>query len=410
MNLPKFQDDENGASGQLDHSVIPPPTDSNPDDPSKMSDEVIQRKKLLASIIFDGSSLDLYGTCPRKYYFHHELGLAPRREALPLTYGGALHEGLYRHYLGRSMSEVLNAFAMRAADPRSQIPLSIDDAIKDKSNYSIEYGIYLLQRYVKRFPPEKEIFTPVTDVKGKPYLEMGFALDTGSGLFYGRLDGIVRMKEDNGLYLLEHKHTMKVINETYWKQFRMSNQITRYLWAVWQIMGEEPKGCIVNVLRTYPFKREPKEGLEENVFQRMITSRTMTQMEAMSRQTDWQIALIQHSRKYGIDAFFMNAPDACNQYFRDCDYMPLCRAAHPAVFDAIRKGEYVDNTWRPYEAEEHIKETLQGIKRFFVIEAEVVEDEIVDAQDVKVKEESHKINDVLQLHKEKMERQGGILK
>jgi hypothetical protein len=239
---------------------------------------------------------------------------------------------------------------------------------------------------------------------------MGFALDTGSGLFYGRLDGIIRMKSDNGLYLLEHKHTMRQINEGYWKQFRMSNQITRYLWAIWQIMGEVPKGCLVNVMRTYPFKREPKEGLEENVFQRLITSRTTAQMESMSRQTDWQIALIQKSREYGMDAFFMNAPTSCNLYFRDCDYLPLCRAGHPVVFDAIKNGEYLDNTWRPYDAEEHIKETLQGIKRFFVIEAQEhgEGDDIIEVTDVK--EKSHKIDDVLQLHKEKMEKQGGILK
>ena len=104
--------------------------------------------------------------------------------------------------------------------------------------------------YYKRFPIAQEEFEVVTNAQGKPYLETGFAIDLGGNkVFTGKIDAIVRMKKSGRLWIVDHKTTQKLLNEFYFKTYSLHNQVTGYLWAVRELLGEEPEGCIINALR-----------------------------------------------------------------------------------------------------------------------------------------------------------------
>jgi hypothetical protein len=331
---------------------------------SESKETIINRQE-----IYDGTSLDIYNLCPRKYYYAREwdmssiigennggnCGIVPLKEDMPLTYGGAIHQALDVYYSGGKKHEAIEAFVKKCQEPGSQIPLKISN----DCDYSIEYGIYLMSYYFDVYPLENEPFTIIRGTDGKPYVEVGFAAAFPTGIYYGKIDIIAREKHTNNIYPVEHKHTMKQINEAYWRRYRVNNQISRYMWVIWQMLGEMPKGTIINAIRAYPFKRDDKKtSLKDKVFLRTVTRRSAAQLNDAGRQIEWQMALIEKSREYGVSAFYQNAPVACNAWFKECEYSPLCQTSSNILRQSIIRGNFKEQSWQPYNVEESMKEEL----------------------------------------------------
>ena len=297
--------------------------------------------------------------CRRYHLFSNEWHLTSKEEKPALTYGSAIHEALY-HWYNRDGEDVsLKAFIKRCRVPGANIDLELDAAKGSKQRYSIQWGIYLLQKYFEENPVEADPFETVTDSDGKPYLEIGFAVNAGEGIFVGKIDRIARYKETGDLYIIDHKTTRSALNQWYWTQFNPNNQFTSYMWGVSELLGEMPVGCVINAVRVYQFATmKAGETLKEKVFARSWIKPTFEQVQDRAKEIRETIIDLKAARTRGINAFYKNAPAACTMW-GGCSFLPICSSRTADVAQLIAAGSYKTKHWFPYKE-------LENAKRFEV--------------------------------------------
>ncbi len=326
--------------------------------------------------IYDNSALDLFNMCPRKYLYAEGWRLAEQeQEAWYLTSGHGIHEFMYTYDLTGSFDKAIMAFAHRCKAPGTNIDIHLDTEKGSKQEFSIEWGMWLLTRYAELHPIEKERkqFRVLTDGEGKPYLEMGFAIDVGEGIFVGKIDKIIEIIYSDDVYtegdifIVDHKSTKRQLNDSFLKKFNPNNQMTGYCWAVHELTGRWPKGAIINGIRTHQFKRGTVESIKEKIFTRSVTMRTPNQILERADQIRWQMKVINECKKIYRETgklfpFWQNAPNACGAFF-GCGFRPLCMSQSDDLVKLLAKSNYGRRTWLPYD-------DLAESKRYEVIEME----------------------------------------
>jgi len=316
--------------------------------------------------IFDNSALDLFMLCARKYLYQEGWRLEPDTDEPDyLTMGSAVHEFVYTFDLTGSFDEALRAFVHRCKAPNTNIPTSLDLTGKTDQEYSIEWGAWLMQKYVETYPKDKEEFEIIHDAEGEPYLEVGFAIDADEGIYCGRIDKVVRARFDGpiwkkgDIFVVDHKTTKKSLNDTFLKKWNPNNQMTGYLWAVYEMLGEWPKGAIINGIRVHQFKRGTEKQVEDKVFTRVHTHRTPTQIRERADQIRWTMKVINECKKIfretgKIFPFWQNAPHACTAYF-GCGFSMLCKAQTEDLVKILAKSNFRKRLWVAYSELEQTK-------------------------------------------------------
>lgn len=304
---------------------------------------------------YDNSSLDVFMTCPQKFWYENEFHISSPKEDPALTWGSAAHEAIFHHMSGHDLDTCLKAFILRCKIPGTNIDKELETKTGSKQKYSLEYGVWLMSKYIKDHPLKHEPWEVVKDTNGKPYLELGFAIDAGVGVFVGRIDAILRMLDSGDIWIMDHKTTQRNINDVYWSQFNPNNQITGYLWAVQELLGVVPKGCIINCVRNYQFARGDLGLLGQKVFARSPTYRHKKQIDYRASEIKWMMQLIKMFRKKGQSAFYRNAPTACNAYFKRCAFAELCLCYDKEMAKQIAYANYKQRSWVAYDELETTK-------------------------------------------------------
>jgi hypothetical protein len=307
---------------------------------------MIIRNNLLT---LDNSSLEIFAICPRKFWLRCVQHLVPKKQKLSLTFGGATHAGLYAYHSGLGEKAALKAFLEEAVKEGSKIAKYCDDAVSIgyKSEYSLEFGVSLMSKYIQQHPIDTETFEPMRDHEGNPFLEVGFALELEEGLYIGKIDGIGYHQKRP--VVMEHKTTSQTVTN-YIRWLNPNNQISGYLQAVREYLDFDAMECLVNILRIKDYKRGAPEDNDQKLFMRTIVKRSHDQVDARMRQINLQMKLIKQFLAIGEDAFYMNAPFACNA-FGDCEYKPLCGIASgdPELVQMVLDGGYKKEEWHPYQ-------------------------------------------------------------
>lgn len=325
------------------------------------------KSQLRVEETFDNSALNTWMECRRKYFHRHELALTTEEEALPLAYGSAWHEAMYHYYRGDSLDDCLKAFIMRCCRPGSSIPKELDISEGSEQQYSIEWGMHLLQNYFKNHPRETEQFITETDPEGNPYLELGFAIDiANAGIFVGRIDRIARNKDTGRLWVIDYKTTKMKLSKTYTSQFNPNNQVTSYCWALQELTGELPEGFLVDVTRVYQFKSMSPDLSE--LFVKVPTMRNQNQIDWRKKEVAETIKDIKSARERGIHAYYKNAPNACTMW-GGCMFLPICKANDAGTAQMIAHANYKQEVWHPYDTELD----LGSAKQFNIIKIEAEE-------------------------------------
>jgi hypothetical protein len=308
-----------------------------------------QQNKILT---LDNSALELFATCPRKFWYRIIQHLVPKKQKLSLSFGASIHAALFEYYSGKPTKDCLKAFIEEAMKEGSKIAKYADDAAEagQKVEYSLEFGVALMTKYIEQHPLETEDFKPMLDSDGKPMLEVGFAVELEHGLYIGKIDGIGNYRGDPGI--MEHKTTGFTLS-SYLKWLNPNSQITGYLKAVKDYLGLDTAKCVANIIRVKDYKRGAPEDNDQKLFMRTIVERSPQQIDSRFRQIDLQMQLIQQFLDGGIDNFYMNAPFACNA-MGECVYKPLCAVKDDSdkeLVQMIVDGSYKKEEWSPWDME-----------------------------------------------------------
>ena len=110
--------------------------------------------------------------------------------------------------------------------------------------------------------------------------ELGFRFPVpGTTIYYaGAVDAPIEWKP-YGMLIREDKSTGFWLSDTYLNQWHSSSQVTGYLWATHQILGEEPFGAYMNIV----CKRRTKELNDQ--FARLLVKRSAWQLAQFMRDT-----------------------------------------------------------------------------------------------------------------------------
>ena len=300
--------------------------------------------------IFDNSALNTFMSCPRKFLYVHELCVQEKQESEAITVGSAVHEFMAAMWKGKEFKACMKEFLQYWERPEAHpVPMNIDHETigrRGGQKYSKEWLYILLNVYYDRFMLANEPFTIMHDSKDEPYVEMGFALDLGDGIFTGKIDALVRNKHTGKIWIVDHKTTLRPLNDSFTQTFNPNNQFTGYMLAVKELLGEMPAGCIINAIRVAQLRTIDQGAMAEKMFSRLYTHRTPEQLDARAIQIRAHMKTIQMMRRMGPDAYYQNAPNACNTW-GGCGFRGICLAHDVNVMESLVKSNYVHREWSP---------------------------------------------------------------
>ena len=321
--------------------------------------------------VFDNSALNVYMACPRKFLYNHELCIGKRQESAAITVGSAVHEFMSAMWKGKDFDECLLAMVgYFDNDEAYPIDPRIDQETIGKRGgqmYSIEWLISLMDIYFHRYQLIAEPFEILKDSDGDPYVEEGFAIDMEDGIFTGKIDAIVRDRNTGRLWVVDHKTTRLTLGDRFTMQFRPNNQLTGYMLAIRELFGEMPEGCIVNAIRVGQLKTLTVEQAYQKMFLRIRTYRTSGDLDSRIHQIRATMRDINALRAEGPNAYYQNAPTACN-YYGGCGYKAMCMTSDADVMDAVVQTGFKFRDWSPLpkpSVYDHACE-LDGVTRFLV--------------------------------------------
>lgn len=344
------------------------------------------------TVYVDNTTLSAVASCDSKATLRHVLGYTiAGEEAHVLESGTIAHEVLAMHLQGKSADECLLHYQARYQPYSHEHRL---DDYDDNPHYRLSYTNTnkILTEYLETHPLPSYSFS----VNPK-LVEVGFALPlsdecvcehlesahkSGYGctydrwdygcscaefkpafVFWGRLDAIVQGKHDSSLYVLDHKTTGRLT--PYWtEKFRNDSQMTGYVWAAQQTLGQPVVGVFINAIEfsklpDHPTRKCTKHGV---VYAECGIHHTNAQMLIYTRSPDqlveWQATALELAERYR--ALHHAAPNieslhkirtqgtftgACGF----CPFQTFCAAGRPLHYVPTM---LVQRPWRPFLLEE----------------------------------------------------------
>jgi len=269
----------------------------------------------------DGTMIDLWQQCKRKFYYRIVCGYDVKEVAPPLSFGSSVHKAL-EGYLDKD----------RLLTPEQSIKVFEDDYIDRglDSRRTTEKGIRLLKEYFAVFPRE-------TDLCEILEVETPFKMDIGAPVpFSGRPDALI--KKGNGTIWVRDYKTTTSYGDTYREQFDMHSAIDGYMLNTMRRFGS-CEGTQINVLVTYAASKPKVE--------RFDVTRTREQLEFWREDVVRIIRdMVSFVELFYDDKHAFNLSRArCKDYNSKCMFYDVCQFCDN---QSLIKGEYVENRWSPF--------------------------------------------------------------
>lgn len=180
-------------------------------------------------------------TCETRAYLSWVLRKTVEGEFGPMLLGTAIHLALACYFKGGTRKETMVVF--RKAYKAWAVE-HIDPNDKFNARLSWENTRKILRYWLDAHPIEQFPFTV-----DPALVEVPFATPLSKTIILrGILDLLVRHKESQKLYVLDHKST-GFVNSWWLQQFKLESQITGYMWGVQAQTDEEVAGGYINAIQ-----------------------------------------------------------------------------------------------------------------------------------------------------------------
>lgn len=290
--------------------------------------------------IVDGTWLGAIQRCWRYGYYAHVMHLRPRKVAVALNFGIAIHDAVHVWYTGKHPERpdddpVCEPKSETAAQLAIHFTLNNKDIQSNEDSRNANFAAtVVLPAYFEEYATEP------FEVVGS---EIGFCfpLEQGSNIVYGgRFDRLLRW-EDGRLMIADTKTTSR-LGSYYMAKFRPHLSITGYITQAGVLMGEQIFGCMIDAIST---AKNPQSR-----FLRDITTRTPAEVQ------EWKDTVKDHCHEFlcrcrmaeevGPLRAFPQCPGegSCHLY-SGCEFRRLCVGAPN---DTLIDGLYVRKAWLPY--------------------------------------------------------------
>ena len=306
------------------------------------------------------SSLKLFRKCKRKFYWKHVFRLRPRREPSALVISSAVHEALAKWYslkrasMHKIVSNIINTVQRRA----EQAANFYDQEEYDDLLITLNTLQGILTAYAEVYSQDSKLWQAT-----KKDVEVWFTINLGPFDFKGRIDLLPTCK--GKLFIVDHKVVSR-IGESFVEKLPMDGQLRGYILGVSQGLKLKPVKVVYNLIRKCKLRQKSQESLEEFTerikedylsrpdfyFQRETLLFSKNDVEAFEhdlRKTHSEYAWLVDNSSDPLDPREWPCnDDMCNEYFRTCEYFPLCTQCLDAGTSKLytqynKKGDYYED-------------------------------------------------------------------
>jgi hypothetical protein len=216
---------------------------------------------------FDNTILSNYCECPRQCYWFFR-GIDYVNVPPYFIFGRALGAGLNAYYETEGPTQLRTLKMILEAEN-----LWNEEAPEPGRNDNIENLRRILKDYAQAYPEENWH-------QESHHGELGFAFPIpGTEIYYaGSVDAYIEWP-GYGVLIREDKSTGGYLGTNYQSHWARASQVTGYLWAIAQMIGEAPFGALINMIS----KRKSKNP--EDQFARNIVTKSEWQLNEFMHQT-----------------------------------------------------------------------------------------------------------------------------
>lgn len=311
------------------------------------------------------SSLRLFRKCKRKFFWKYVMRLRSRGYDMNLSTGGCFHNCLGEWYKGRRASMRVLAQRHEANLKRmyDESAAYYDQEDLDKFDTMVKTFVGMMIGYETIYAEDKRTWDIVRDS-----IEKVFVVDCGEFDYTGKIDLITRINGTNDYEEVEHKTvSRRGVGAGYIERLPIDTQIRGYVFGAKRGLGINVKRVLYDVVRKcalrrksnerqheftqriaddyiarpdfyfyrerIPFARQDIDAFEFELHQthreyQSIADELRGAPAAQAYKVIAQAAGIDDAEKYLVDPRDPRAwapnDETCDEYFRDCSYLPLC--------------------------------------------------------------------------------------
>jgi len=285
---------------------------------------------------FDSTSIGLWKTCPKKYYYSIVLGYEPRVMAPPLAFGIAFHTVMevWEKLLSCKVDKhtAFTRVVRLAGLLGDTLPLGDTSRSKETLVRSVIW-------YLDTFWEDKAI--TITLPNGKPAVEMHFQLPfmeyLGNEVFIcGHIDRLARWQGQ--VFVSDFKTSKYQLDNHFFSQFKPNTQLPLYLTAchlIAETIQDFPSahGVIVDGVQL---------GVNFSRFARQIIPFSLEEINEYILDLQYWITRAMDACK---ENYFPQNTESCQKY-SGCQYLEVCSKS-PARRQMYLEGNFVKRVWNP---------------------------------------------------------------
>lgn len=298
------------------------------------------------------SALSTFRECPRKYQFAYEMQRVRRREGTALVLGKALHGSLEAWWKGNGSLEAAvewlqqNAVGLEEPDacritamiqhyrpPVNLQPITGPRVTADPLSFDFEQVARDAEIETQQSWPEYEVIgteVPFTVEIENPRT----GRKSQRFLLSGKVDGLLRRRDDGSVWVLEHKSTSDEIRGfgPYWQRLQVDSQVAFY------VLAHGAAGVLYDVLRKPVLKPRGNETMDqftwrcqeaiaedrERYYQFREVRKTAADIRDAAEDLWQQAQMLGHSRRFG---FFPRNSNSCRSLWGNCPFLDVCTGA-----------------------------------------------------------------------------------
>jgi hypothetical protein len=217
--------------------------------------------KIPKPFVWTASSMKLFKTCKRKWYWKYIYRLRTKYQGAALIVGSAVHSALEKWYAGKRSS--LEIIARRWADNALEIfdaeggYYDEDDYKKKRKEIQTVYG--MLVAYEQMYDQDRQDWKYT-----RKNIERGFKVKCEGFEFWGKMDlfasRVSRKRRIN--FLVDHKTASK-IDENFIGRLPLDTQMRGYVYGAQKDFGLQPNEVVYDVIKKCKLRGKSNETQKE---------------------------------------------------------------------------------------------------------------------------------------------------
>lgn len=302
-------------------------------------------------MIITHSSLECFKQCRQKYFHRYMAGIYPVQKSSAMEFGSQMHLILQHLFECIESQQTQN---VTEYEPKQSVIdrlcQMIDIAEMPATDRAMLKGLII--GYVNKYYDSDCQEYEIVDVEHEFRFNLQNYNKPYEAIFVGKVDGIVKCKENGKYYILEHK-TAATVDENYLTQKQIDSQTMTYALFIEKTMDINVSGAIHDIITKQKIRLKKGES-DEQFCQRLIDNVDDSNFCRITidfnngELTDFSLELDSACEDLVFCDKYYKCTGQCIGRYGACEYLPLCRnkcdlSGLEELYDVRKPHEEISN-------------------------------------------------------------------